>query len=92
MIFRLFSALPGHVVSGLDWIRNGILHNSAWGAAQLSVGLEAYLDGKCINKLWETHQVENLFTHMLISAGSGVAIFFPDANMGNYFFTHKGFG
>jgi len=91
MTFRLFSALQGHVVRGLDRIRNGILHNFAWGAAQLSVGLEAYSDGKCINKLWETHQVENLFTHMLISAGSRVAIFSPDANMGNYLFTHKGF-
>lgn len=89
MIFRLFSALRGHAVRGLDRIRNGILHNSAWGTAQLSVGLEAYLDGKCINKLWETHQVENLFTHMLISSGSGVAIFSPDANMGNYFLPIK---
>jgi hypothetical protein len=92
MIFRLFSALPGHGVRGLDRIRNGILHNSAWGAAQLSVGSEAPSDGKCINKLWERHQVIKLFIHMLISAGSGVAIFSPDANMGNYFFTHKGFG
>jgi len=89
MIFRLFSALRGHAVRGLNRIRNGILHNSAWGTAQLFVGLEAYLDGKCINKLWETHQVENLFTHMLISSGSGVAIFSPDANMGNYFLPIK---
>lgn len=92
MIFRLFSALPGHAVCGLDRIRNGIRHNSAWGAAQLSVGLEAYSNGKCINKQWERHQVKNLFIHMLISAGSGVAIFYLDANMGNYFFTHRGFG
>jgi len=81
--------LLGHAVRGLDRIRNGILHNSAWGAAQLSVGLEAYLDGKCINKQWETHQVENLFMHMLISVGSGVAIFSLDANMGNYFLPTK---
>lgn len=92
MIFRLFSDLLGHAVRGLDRIRNGILHNSAWGTAQLCVGLEASSDGKCSNKLWERHQVNNLFMHMLISAGSGVAIFYPDANMGNYFFTHKGFG
>lgn len=26
---------------------------------------------------------------MLISAGSGVAIFYPDANMGNYFLPTK---
>ena len=92
MIFRLFSALPSYVVRGLERIINGILHNSEWGTAQLFVGLEASFDGKCINNLWGRHQVENLFMHMLISAGSGVAIFSPDANMGNYFFTHKGFG
>jgi len=92
MTFRLFSTLPGHGVRGLAWIHNGILHNSVWVGAQLSVGLEASTDGKCINKLWERHQVKNLFIHMLISAESGVAIFSTDENMGNYFFTHKGFG
>lgn len=92
MLFRLFSARPALGVRGLDRILNGILHNSVWGVPQLNVGSEASLDGKYINMLWERHQVSNLFMHMLISAGSGVAIFSPDANMGNYFFTHKGFG
>jgi hypothetical protein len=49
------------------------------------VGSEASTDGKCMNKLWERHQVKNLFIHMLISAVSGVAIFSTNQNMGNYF-------
>lgn len=89
MLFKLFSSLQGHAVLGLNRIYNGILHNSAWGAGQLSVGLEASSDGKCINRLWEKHQVENLFKHMLISTGSEVAIFSSDANMGNYILPTK---
>lgn len=89
MFFRLFSGLTDHSVCGLYWIYCGISHKFEWDTAQLFVGSEASPDGKCVNKLWEMHQVKNLFIHMLISRGSGVAIFPTDANMGNYFLPTK---
>ncbi|MBY4841174.1 hypothetical protein [Pantoea sp. DY-5] len=53
------------------------------------MGFDASSYGKCINKLWEIHQVKNQAIHMLISAMLNVANFSPDANMGNNFLPTK---